>query len=124
LTNFQIYAERGNTPISYYELIIDPEDFMNTVDNAFQISFLVRDGNIGLGQDDKKNPTIRPVNKTEQSQKSADSTTVQCIVGLNPKMWREMINKYQIEEPLLVLNREEFLTQQTKGERNRDENDN
>jgi hypothetical protein len=46
-----VYQERAE-PIPYFEMITDPEDFMATVDNAFQISFLVRDGTVVLEFDE------------------------------------------------------------------------
>lgn len=44
LLSLQIFEENNNTPIPYYKLIIDPENFANSIDNQFQVSFLFRDG--------------------------------------------------------------------------------
>jgi non-structural maintenance of chromosomes element 4 len=116
----RIYAERGQQPIYYYELITDPDDFMNTVDNAFQLSFLVRDGNIGLSLDEENCPIVRPITKSEQSQKATDSSTVQAIVSLDPKLWRDSIEMYNVQEPLLIVNREEPASQQVSQSQRRD----
>jgi non-structural maintenance of chromosomes element 4 len=116
----RIYAERGQQPIYYYELITDPDDFMNTVDNAFQLSFLVRDGNIGLSLDEENCPIVRPITKNRQSQKATDSSTVQAIVSLDPKLWRDSIEMYNVQEPLLIVNREEPASQQVSQSQRRD----
>ncbi|XP_055601072.1 EP300-interacting inhibitor of differentiation 3 [Uranotaenia lowii] len=103
----RIYEQRKK-PIPYYELIIDPEDFMNTVDNAFQISFLLRDGRVALEQDENYDPILRPTNQREIEQSQRVNESTQAILGLNPRKWREMQERYQVAEPLLILNREEL----------------
>ncbi|XP_058443936.1 EP300-interacting inhibitor of differentiation 3 [Malaya genurostris] len=103
----QIYEQRS-TPIPYYELIIDPADFMNTVDNAFQISFLIRDGRVALLSDEQHEPIVRPTTQKENEQAQRMNETTQAILGLNPKKWRDMIERFGVNEPMLVLNREEL----------------
>lgn len=111
----KIYEQRRQKPIPYYELIIDPEDFMNTVDNAFQISFLIRDGRVALVSDENHEPILRPTTQQENEQAQRMNETTQAILGLNPKKWREMIERFQVDEPMLYLNREELnMTQSQK----------
>lgn len=102
----ELYEQR-RAPIPYFELICDPEDFMNTVDNAFQISFLIRDGRVALLVDKNHDPMIRPTTQKEADQGNQMSETTQAILGLNPKKWREIVEKYQVDEPMLVLDRAE-----------------
>lgn len=110
----KIYEQRRN-PIPYYELIIDPENFMNTVDNAFQISFLIRDGRVALLNDANSEPIIRPTTQKENEQAQRMNETTQAILGLNPKKWRELIERFQVDEPMLVLDRDELnMTQSQK----------
>lgn len=82
-----LYEQRG-TPIPYYELITDPQDFMTTVDNAFQISFLIRDGKVALLSDENHDPIVRPTSQKENEQAQRMNETTQAILGLNPKKWR------------------------------------
>lgn len=83
----KIYEQRRK-PIPYFELIIDPEDFMNTVDNAFQISFLIRDGRVALLNDPNHDPIIRPTTQKENEQAQRMTETTQAILGLNTRKWR------------------------------------
>ncbi|KAH8248524.1 hypothetical protein KR032_000325, partial [Drosophila birchii] len=48
------YREGGNQPIPYYKLICNPNNFMETVQNALQVSFLVKENLITIinGSDD------------------------------------------------------------------------
>lgn len=60
-----VFRSNGRQPIPYYKLIIDPNDFMNTVENAFQMAFLARDGNIAIECDDIGYPHVRLASKDE-----------------------------------------------------------
>lgn len=79
----QLY-QQYKTAIPYYQLIVDPENFMNTVDNAFQVSFLFRDGTVYFEQDDFGLPAVRPVHKHEKDRQNAE--TYQCISSLTPSL--------------------------------------
>lgn len=110
--------EKKRAPLPYFELICDPEDFMNTVDNAFQISFLIRDGRVALLVDKNHEPMIRPTTQKENDQGKQMSETTQAILGLNPKKWREIVERFQVDEPMLVLDREadqSVLSQSQRG---------
>ncbi|XP_055616570.1 EP300-interacting inhibitor of differentiation 3 [Toxorhynchites rutilus septentrionalis] len=101
-------CEQRRAPLPYYELITDPQDFMTTVDNAFQISFLIRDGKVALLVDENHEPLVRPTSEKENEQAQRMNETTQAILGLNPKKWRDMIERYEVDEPMLILNRDEL----------------
>uniref|UniRef100_A0A8C0FRP0 Non-structural maintenance of chromosomes element 4 n=1 Tax=Bubo bubo TaxID=30461 RepID=A0A8C0FRP0_BUBBB len=46
------------TPISFFDLVIDPNSFARTVENIFHVSFIIRDGLARLKLDDDKLPII------------------------------------------------------------------
>lgn len=90
--------------LPYYQLICHPHNFMKSIDIAFQISFLVREGTLGLKKENGE-PYVYLYN-SEQTQQSTQSTqhpsdTVQCVMSLDTKTWQENIVKYAIKEPLL-----------------------
>ena len=104
----RICRERGADCIPYFELVCDPQNFMKSVDIAFQISFLVRDGFLGLKKIDGEPHVFLydPDPMTQQTQREHPSDTVQCVVSLNPSLWRDKVKNFKIRKPLLTLDDE------------------
>ncbi|XP_073833560.1 EP300-interacting inhibitor of differentiation 3-like [Musca autumnalis] len=93
-----IFRANRRQPIPYYKLIIDPHDFMNTVENAFQMAFLARDGNIAIECAADGLPHVRLATKDEIE---AQPDTSQSICSLNMDLVKRMIDIYKIREPML-----------------------
>lgn len=111
-----MFKNNNNEPIPFYRAIIDPTSFMNSVDNCFQMAFLFRDGHLFLDIDSDGLPIIKPVTKSERDSDRYKNIQ-QLISSLNPSLCNQMIERYAIEEPLLVINRDDLfvshsLTQQ------------
>uniref|UniRef100_A0A1A9WIK5 Non-structural maintenance of chromosomes element 4 n=1 Tax=Glossina brevipalpis TaxID=37001 RepID=A0A1A9WIK5_9MUSC len=87
-------------PIPFYKLIIDPNNFMNTVENAFQISFLAQDGNIAIERGEDLYPQVRIAQPKEIESKT---DTTQAICSLNMSFCEDMIRFYEIKEAMLQL---------------------
>lgn len=99
----RVCRERGTDCIPYFELLCDPRSFMKSVDIAFQISFLVRDGFLGLKKVDGEPHVFLydPDPMTQQTQPEHASDTVQSVMSLNPKLWSDKIESFKIREPLI-----------------------
>lgn len=97
----QICKDREGT-VPYYELISHPDDFMATVDNAFQVSFLIRDNFIGLKIISGEIYVYLVDNPVLTFQSGISAETIQCVSSINPKLWRDNVQKYKIENPLLI----------------------
>jgi non-structural maintenance of chromosomes element 4 len=100
----RICRERNTNEIPYFELICHPQDFMKSVDNAFQVSFLVRDGFLGLIKV-RGEPHVflydPDPERQSHTQHLNDSDTVQCVMSLNPKLWQEKVAQFKIHQSLL-----------------------
>ncbi|XP_054728273.1 EP300-interacting inhibitor of differentiation 3 [Anastrepha obliqua] len=96
----EMFKNNGNEPIPYYQLIIDPKKFMNTVENAFQIAFLVRDNRLAIETGPDNYPHVRLVHSGEVN---AVKETTQAICTLNLEKCREMIVFYEIHHPMLII---------------------
>ena len=45
--------------VGFFQFIINPHSFGQTVENLFYVSFLIRDGSVGIGEDSDHLPTLR-----------------------------------------------------------------
>lgn len=104
----KIFRKRKTECLPYYELICDPSSFMQSVDIAFQISFLVRDGVLGLRKVEGEPHVFLfdPKPSSKQGNQARDSDTVQCVMTFDTKLWNEKIQKYKIGSPLLKIGQE------------------
>ncbi|ETN62248.1 DNA repair protein Rad62 [Anopheles darlingi] len=93
--------------IAYYELITDPTDFMNTIDTAFQISFLIQKGVVVLETVDGA-PFVRPTSEAEKqhARNIQNDENVQAILSFNYAKWQESINRYGLKRPMLRIDRD------------------
>lgn len=80
----QLYESNNNEPLPYYQLIIDPENFMRTIHNAFQVSFLLRDGAVALEEDEDGYPTVRPI--LDSGKADFEDRNHQMVSNLTTKM--------------------------------------
>ncbi|NXH99207.1 NSE4A protein, partial [Pachycephala philippinensis] len=61
LTILQTHFENDpDTPISFFDFVIDPNSYARTVENMFHVSFLIRDGLAKVKLDEDRLPVIEP----------------------------------------------------------------
>lgn len=94
------YADDPESPISYYEFVVDPASFSRTVENIFHTSFLIRDGLARIYLDSEKLPCIAPVEDGE-IEPSGNATRHQCVVSISPSSWKEIIEAFEIKQALI-----------------------
>ncbi|KAJ8418068.1 hypothetical protein AAFF_G00137770 [Aldrovandia affinis] len=88
-----------DSPISYFEFVIDPESFSRTVENIFHLSFLIRDGLARIYLDRDKLPYIAPVQG--DADVGATSSRHQCVISLSQESWKEVIKAFDIKEAMI-----------------------
>ncbi|XP_074532039.1 non-structural maintenance of chromosomes element 4 homolog A [Halichoeres trimaculatus] len=91
------------TPILYYEFVIDPNSFSRTVENIFHTSFLIRDGLARMYLDESKLPCLAPIEEGEVEAEGSSSRK-QGIVSISPKIWKELIEAFDITDTMIQPN--------------------
>ncbi|MCI4376377.1 hypothetical protein PGIGA_G00187810 [Pangasianodon gigas] len=94
------FADDPQSPILYYEFVVDPTSFSRTVENIFHTSFLIRDGLARIYLNNNKLPCIAPVEEGELEPGGAN-TRHQCVISISPASWREIIEAFDIKEALI-----------------------
>lgn len=101
----QLFAENNYQPIPLFKFVIDPTDFMITVDNLLQLSFLAKDGNIVFLKGEDGNPSIRLASKQDRERKMNSGHDA---LNINMAQIHELTEFYGIEEAMIKLNRDEL----------------
>lgn len=106
-------AQNGDMPVPgvlFYEFALNPRSFGQTVENLFYISFLIRDGTIGVCLDTDGLPMLFFPESTElRDMRAAKVSKHQAIVSIEWKDWEEMIELYDVrdKEPLIPHRKEQ-----------------
>ncbi|NWU64511.1 NSE4A protein, partial [Pterocles burchelli] len=87
------FRNDSDTPISFFDFVIDPHSFARTVENMFHVSFLIRDGLARSRLDDDGLPVIEPVKDSEgkeegkEDERSAGARN-QVAISLSYQEWQ------------------------------------
>lgn len=98
----QAFEANNRFPLPFYKLVIDPNCFMNTVENIFQVAFLARDGVVAFETGDDNMPHIRVTNPKE---KDLVKHTNQSVSSVNLEVCKKMIEFYNIQDAMLHIDR-------------------
>jgi len=117
--------------LSYFQFVINPNSFGQTVENIFYVSFLVKEGQAEIGKDQYGLPTLcesfmlgvvrRPkliyLMKAYQTPRSIEEqrqqhvSKNQAIVSMDYQSWEELVDLLDIRHPLIPHRAEEQQTQ-------------
>ncbi|NXF00696.1 NSE4A protein, partial [Smithornis capensis] len=84
-----LFENDPDTPISFFDFVIDPNSFSRTVENMFHVSFLIRDGLAEIKLDDYVLPIIEPT-KPSKGRKNdrGPGARNQVVLSLTEKKWK------------------------------------
>ncbi|NXK63957.1 NSE4A protein, partial [Sylvietta virens] len=78
-----------NTPISFFDFVIDPNSFARTVENMFHVSFLIRDGLARIKLDEDELPVIEPTKPSAGGEEEIRTgARNQVIIKLDQQEWK------------------------------------
>merc|ERR1719447_1954140 len=97
-----IYKQGGKKPVGYFEFVIDPESFGNTVENMFHVSFLVKQRVVCLTVDDEVGlPFLEPVSGGRGGGEE-EVVKNQAVISISYQDWQEMKDALEICEAAIV----------------------
>jgi len=97
-----VYKKNGKKPVNYFEFVIDPSSFGNTVENMFHVSFLVKqrvclltvDEEIGL-------PFLEPV-LGGRGGGEEDTVKNQAVISISYQDWLDLKEALEVTEAAIV----------------------
>ncbi|KKZ63704.1 hypothetical protein EMCG_02011 [[Emmonsia] crescens] len=99
-------SDDGGVPL--FRFCINPKSFGQTVENLFYISFLVRDGSVGISLDSNELPTLLPSQPAAPSEAQAKKLKKhQTVFSLDFETWENLIEAFDIQESLIPHRNEE-----------------
>ncbi|KAK1779979.1 Nse4 C-terminal-domain-containing protein [Copromyces sp. CBS 386.78] len=104
------YALHETGGIDLLRFVINPRSFGQTVENMFYVSFLLREGGIKLEFDSYGRPSLSAqfnADVQDKAQGRHGTTRHQAIMSIDMPIWRDIINAYNIKEPMIEHREEE-----------------
>ncbi|KAG8627399.1 hypothetical protein KVT40_004882 [Elsinoe batatas] len=104
---------------SLFDFAINPHSFGQTVENLFYISFLIKEGEVGIEvdpDDEDGQPALMSREQGgEEDARGSDRTKHQAVFGIDYKTWQDLIEAYDIKESLIPHREEGGQTQLGRG---------
>ncbi|KAI9845744.1 MAG: nuclear protein [Sclerophora amabilis] len=88
--------------VGFFRFVIHPRSFGQTVENLFYVSFLIRDGSVGIAEDKDGQPTLHASSpRTAAAAKAEAIQKHQAVFNLDHKTWYDIIDAFGILEPMI-----------------------
>nr|XP_036867036.1 non-structural maintenance of chromosomes element 4 homolog A isoform X1 [Manis javanica] len=103
------FREDPDTPMSFFDFVVDPHSFPRTVENIFHVSFIIRDGFARIRLDQDRLPIIEPINDESEGIDQNTQIRNQGIIALSYRDWemffalcQEIVKTFEISEPVIA----------------------
>ncbi|KAI9509713.1 Nse4 C-terminal-domain-containing protein [Russula earlei] len=90
-----------NGPVNLFRFVINPNDFAQSVENLFYLSFLIRDGECALEIEEDGEPVIFICEQPQLSDYQEGLRKQQLVFEFDVKTWEEAIKVFNITEPII-----------------------
>lgn len=101
--------------VNLFDFVVNPHSFGQTVENLFHVSFLIKEGEVGIEMDDNDMPTLAVNSEPVEQARKRKSTRHQAVFGIDFGTWRELVQAFDIKEPLIPHRTEERTQVQANG---------
>ncbi|KAF5926512.1 EP300-interacting inhibitor of differentiation 3 [Diceros bicornis minor] len=101
----QMYFRKyPDTPVSYFEFVVDPNSFSRTVENIFYVSFIIRDGFARIRLDQDRLPILEPININQMGEGNDPSShgRKQGVISLSLQDWKNIVATFEISEAMIT----------------------
>lgn len=86
--------------INFFAFVCNPESFSQTVENCFYVSFLVREGRVGIDVADSGLVMIY-AREPRHEDEEAENVSHQAVMEMDMATWREAVELFDLREPLI-----------------------
>ncbi|KAA1472846.1 hypothetical protein DENSPDRAFT_839229 [Dentipellis sp. KUC8613] len=87
--------------VNFFRFIINPDDFAQSVENLFYLSFLIRDGICALDIEETGEPVIYLCEQAGDADYEAGLRKQQMVMELDMVTWKMAIDAFNITTPLI-----------------------
>ncbi|KAI1714091.1 EP-interacting inhibitor of differentiation 3 [Ditylenchus destructor] len=93
--------------VGYYEFVLNPDDFGESIQNMFHVAFLLRDGRVRLAVDKRTNlPVLKKLPREEFERiTTADRSALdmtQAVSRMTVPIWQGLVNRLNITKPMIT----------------------
>ncbi|KAJ3211265.1 Glucose-6-phosphate 1-dehydrogenase [Entophlyctis luteolus] len=95
---------KKKSPINFFEFVVNPASFGQSIENIFYVSFLIRDGLVVIDVEDGQPVIHYKGNSFDQDTSTSANKPQQQkqhIVELSYSMWEEIVEAYGLEESVI-----------------------
>jgi len=94
--------------MALFKFVINPRSFGQTIENLFYVSFLIRDGKVGIAMDNRGLPYLEfPETSGGTGNASHGNAKHQAVLALDMDTWKQLIDVFDIKEPMIRHREEE-----------------
>ncbi|TKX27356.1 non-structural maintenance of chromosome element 4 [Elsinoe australis] len=86
---------------SLFDFVVNPRSFGQTVENLFYISFLIKEGEVGVQMDGDGLPALVVNEERPEAARERNSTKHQAVFGIDYATWQQLVQAYEIKESLI-----------------------
>lgn len=91
-------ASNGGVPLFHF--CVNPRSFGQTVENFFYVSFLIKEGRVGLDYDENELPTLSMV-ETKSVRERQETQRNQAVFTLDFDVWEELVQSFGIQKSVV-----------------------
>lgn len=92
-------SDNGGVPL--FNFCVNPKSFGQTVENFFYVSFLIKEGKVGLDFDSDELPTLSMVESQRTVEQRQETQRNQAVFSLDFDVWEELIESFDIVKSVI-----------------------